>query len=214
MSPCSFLHSWRVTVSIFCIDLSSVSQIFHCLLLCPAVKSVFWAVAFVFIYALLGCTGSSVLCLDLQLWWPLSSQSAGSGACRVSVTVVCRPSSCGSWLAGFPGGSDSQDSACNRESQVQSLGQEDPLRKEWVPTPLFLPGESHGQQDPGGPQSLELQRAGRDWVTNTFTLSFPFHVESYQTTDQTHVPCPGRWILNHWTSREVLLILDFSFIFL
>ena len=29
------------------------------------------------------------------------------------------------------------------ETWVQSLGQEDPL--EWLPTPVFLPGESHGQ---------------------------------------------------------------------
>ena len=33
-----------------------------------------------------------------------------------------------------------------QETWVQSLGQEDPLRKEWQPTPLFLPGESHGQR--------------------------------------------------------------------
>ena len=31
-----------------------------------------------------------------------------------------------------------------RETQVQSLGQEDPLEKEMAPTPVFLPGESHG----------------------------------------------------------------------
>ena len=24
--------------------------------------------------------------------------------------------------------------------------------------------------------------------------------------DQTHVPCIGRWILNHWTTREVLVL--------
>ena len=30
-----------------------------------------------------------------------------------------------------------------RETQVQSLGQEDP----WQPTPVFLPGESHGQRN-------------------------------------------------------------------
>ena len=33
--------------------------------------------------------------------------------------------------------------------QVQSLGQEDPLllrRKAWQPSPIFLPGESHGQR--------------------------------------------------------------------
>ena len=32
------------------------------------------------------------------------------------------------------------------ESQVQSLGQEDLLEKEWQPTPVFLPGESHGRR--------------------------------------------------------------------
>ena len=32
------------------------------------------------------------------------------------------------------------------ETQVRSLGQEDPLEKEWQPTPLFLPGEFHGQR--------------------------------------------------------------------
>ena len=31
-----------------------------------------------------------------------------------------------------------------QETQVQSLGQEDPWRREWQPTPVFLPGEFHG----------------------------------------------------------------------
>ena len=31
-----------------------------------------------------------------------------------------------------------------QETQVQSLGWEDPLEKEWLPTPVFLPGEFHG----------------------------------------------------------------------
>ena len=30
--------------------------------------------------------------------------------------------------------------------QVQSLSQEDPWRRVWQPTPVFLPGESHGQK--------------------------------------------------------------------
>ena len=29
------------------------------------------------------------------------------------------------------------------------------------------------------------------------------HVGSFQTRDQTRVPCNGRWILNHCTTREV-----------
>ena len=31
------------------------------------------------------------------------------------------------------------------ETQGRSLGQEGPLEKEWQPSPVFLPGESHGQ---------------------------------------------------------------------
>ena len=29
--------------------------------------------------------------------------------------------------------------------QVRSLGQEDPLRRTWQPTPVFLPEKSHGE---------------------------------------------------------------------
>ena len=36
------------------------------------------------------------------------------------------------------------------ETQVQSLGPEDPLEREWLPTPVFLPGECHGQRSPVG----------------------------------------------------------------
>ena len=44
-----------------------------------------------------------------------------------------------------------------------------PWRGKWQTTPVFLPGESHGQRSlvgnsPGG------QRDGRDWVTFTFTF--------------------------------------------
>ena len=33
-----------------------------------------------------------------------------------------------------------------QEMRVQSLGRGDPLEREWLPTPVFLPGESHGQR--------------------------------------------------------------------
>ena len=32
-----------------------------------------------------------------------------------------------------------------QENWLQSLGWEDPLEKEWQPTPAFLPAEFHGQ---------------------------------------------------------------------
>ena len=61
-------------------------------------------------------------------------------------------------LLDFPDGSAGEESACNAGDagdMVQSLGQEDPLEKEMAPTPVFLPGKSHGQQSladysPGG----------------------------------------------------------------
>ena len=34
-----------------------------------------------------------------------------------------------------------------QETQVQPLGQEDLLQKEWLPTPVSLPGEFHGQRN-------------------------------------------------------------------
>ena len=33
-----------------------------------------------------------------------------------------------------------------QETQVHSLDGEDPLEEEWQSTPVFLPGESHGQR--------------------------------------------------------------------
>ena len=32
---------------------------------------------------------------------------------------------------------------------------------------------------------------------------------STPTWDQTNIPCIGRWILNHWATREVLIICIF-----
>ena len=37
-----------------------------------------------------------------------------------------------------------------QETQVQSLGQEDPLEKGMATTPEFLPGEFHGQRSLAG----------------------------------------------------------------
>ena len=33
-----------------------------------------------------------------------------------------------------------------QETWIQSLGQEDPWRKKWLPMPVILPGEFHGQR--------------------------------------------------------------------
>ena len=40
-----------------------------------------------------------------------------------------------------------------------------PCRRKWQPTPGFLPGESHRTEEPGGLQSMVLQRVGHDLAT-------------------------------------------------
>ena len=45
-----------------------------------------------------------------------------------------------------PGGSDSKESACTAGDLGSIQGQKDPWRREWQPTPVFLPGEFHGQR--------------------------------------------------------------------
>ena len=56
-----------------------------------------------------------------------------------------------------------------QETQVRSLGKEDPWRKKWLPIPVFLPGAFHGQRSlaaysPWGckeSDTLDLQSKGR-----------------------------------------------------
>ena len=57
----------------------------------------------------------------------------------------------------FPGGSAVNNLPAVLEIQemwVQSLGWEDPLRRAWQPTPVFLPEESPWTEEPGGLYSM------------------------------------------------------------
>ena len=62
--------------------------------------------------------------------------------------------------------------------QVRSLGLEDFLRKKWQPTPVFLPGESHGQRSlvgysPWGCKKLDTTETNTTLLTvsNNLKLS-------------------------------------------
>ena len=57
---------------------------------------------------------------------------------------------------GFPGGSDCKESACNRETWVRSLGQEDPLEKEMATHSSTLAWKVPWMEEPGGLQSMGL----------------------------------------------------------
>ena len=48
------------------------------------------------------------------------------------------------------------------EMQIQSLGWEDPLEKKWQPTDYILAGKISWTEEPGGVQSVGLQKVGHD----------------------------------------------------
>ena len=40
-----------------------------------------------------------------------------------------------------------------------------PWKRKWLPTPVFLPGESPRTEEPGGLQSMGSREVGHDWAT-------------------------------------------------
>ena len=55
------------------------------------------------------------------------------------------------YFKGFPGGSDGKESFCNAGDPGLIPGSgRSPWKREWLPTPAFLPGKSHGQRTLAG----------------------------------------------------------------
>ena len=62
----------------------------------------------------------------------------------------------------FPGGLMVKNLLAMQETWVQSLGREDPLEKEMVTHSNILAWRIPWTEEPGWPQSMGSQRAGRD----------------------------------------------------
>ena len=51
------------------------------------------------------------------------------------------------FILGFPGGTSGKEHVCqSRRHQLNPWIEKTPWRRAWQPTPVFLPGESHGQR--------------------------------------------------------------------
>ena len=70
---------------------------------------------------------------------------------------------------GFPGGSVVRNLCAIQETQVLSLGQEDPLEKGMATHSSILDWRIPWTEEPGGLPSMGSQRVRHDWVINTFT---------------------------------------------
>ena len=76
---------------------------------------------------------------------------------------------------GLPGGSNGKEPACNAGDLglIPSVGKI-PWRRKWQPTPVFLPGKSHGQKSLEGYSSLGCKESDTtEWLTLfTFTIKW------------------------------------------
>ena len=70
-------------------------------------------------------------------------------------------------LGGFPGGSDSKEYPCTvgDPGSIPRLGRF-PWRREWLPTPVFLPEEFHGQRSLAGYNPKGLKESDMtEWLS-------------------------------------------------
>ena len=90
------------------------------------------------------------------------------------------------------------------ETWLWSLGWEDPLRRAWQPTPVFLPGDSPWTEEPGSLESTGSQRVRRSWATKHSTARTDRRVEKTRACALT--------ILSKWEMikcrLQSMLILD------
>ena len=90
--------------------------------------------------------------------------------CRKGDTCICIADPCETW--GFPGGSAGKESTCSarvclqyRRPEFSPWVTKIPWRREWQPTPVFLPGESRGQGSLVGYSPWGC-RVRHHWVTS------------------------------------------------
>ena len=81
---------------------------------------------------------------------------------------------------GLPWWLDAKVSAPMQETQVQSLGQEDPLEKEMATHSSTLAWKIPWTEGPGGLQSLGMQKVGPDWATSLSLMYPAWHVSPSQ----------------------------------
>ena len=63
----------------------------------------------------------------------------------LQTTLFCSFSWLSDFIVGFPGGSAVQNPPVKQDTGVLFLAQEDPWRRKWHPTPVFLPSKSRGR---------------------------------------------------------------------
>ena len=115
-------------------------------------------------FGVLECLGTTVVpqkSLTDYVTWKLGPLPT----CLVLLTSAVSFAGRWSWIRAFPGGTNGEESACqgrrHERYRFDPWVGKIPWRTAWQPTPVFLPGESHGQRSLEG-YSPGSQRAGHD----------------------------------------------------
>ena len=149
--------------------ISSVGRwiLYHWATCKPSIYTYIHTYIHIYFYFIVSCTLYSyyITIYDIKCYSPKSFSDIQQNF--VQILYCCNSSK------GFPGGSYSKESACNMGhlGSIPGLGKF-PWMRAWQPTPVFLPGEFPWTEEPGGLQSMGLQRVRHDWVTKHSTAQF------------------------------------------
>ena len=100
-----------------------------------------------------------------------------------------------------------------QETWVRSLSQEDPLKKEWQPTPVFLPGEFHGQRSLAGYIPLGCKELDTtEWLSLTHSLTHSLLLHGLEALELlTQASAHLLWIFCLTLEPTKILCLDYFF---
>ena len=89
-----------------------------------------------------------------------------------------------------------------------------PWKREWLSTPVFLPGEFHGQRSLVGYNPWSRKESGHDWVTNTQKLKSANHIVKLYLETRSSSLYSYRWVhrkhesVSRVFSRTMLIALN------
>ena len=103
-----------------------------------------------------------------------------------------------SHILGFPGDSAGEESACHcRRLGFDPWVRKIPWRRKWQPTPIILPGESHGQRNLVG-----YNPPGRERVKHDLATKQQQPTENHDSKRYMHSNVYCSTIYNSWDLEE------------
>ena len=115
----------------------------------------------------------------LPFHFSLSCIGEGNGN-PLQYSCLENPRDGGAWWAAVYGVTQSRTRLKRISSSSSSRAQI--WRRQWHPTPVLLPGGSHGPEEPGRRQSMGLLRVGHDGATSRSLFTFMHWRRKWQPT--------------------------------